>query len=211
MRFCEVFRKTGDFRSVFYRFPTTCEASFFQSEIRPPGLSTCSETFWPPERARQANRPRKTQAGGRRGVHPPHKAHKIKRVFTGCGKTHWGSQEASGHDFSRAVSAAKSMRASAPEGCFLRIRSEPGLFPQPAKPVWLLPPSKASLSPARSLSARRLGLAAGSGYTEDSANQEPVCPSVHQRSFWRRKALKNLESIDGTGMRHLRQRPAIRK
>jgi hypothetical protein len=36
--------------------------------------------------------------------------------FTSCGKTHSVSQEASGHDFSRAAKAAKSTRALAHEG-----------------------------------------------------------------------------------------------
>jgi outer membrane lipoprotein carrier protein len=38
--------------------------------------------------------------------------------FTGCKKASFGLHEVSGHDFSRAVSAAKSIRALAPEGCF---------------------------------------------------------------------------------------------
>jgi len=41
----------------------------------------------------------------------------------------------SGHDFSRAVSASESMRASAPEGCFPPIYPKCCLFPQPVKPI----------------------------------------------------------------------------
>ena len=46
---------------------------------------------------------------------------KINVGFAGCGKTRSGAQEASGHDFSRAVSAAESIRASAPAVCFSGI------------------------------------------------------------------------------------------
>jgi len=44
-------------------------------------------------------------------------SHKVLKGhgFTGCGKTHSQRQEASGHDFSRAVSRLKSMRALAPD------------------------------------------------------------------------------------------------
>jgi hypothetical protein len=38
-----------------------------------------------------------------------------------------------GHDFSRAVNAAKSTRASAPEGCFHCFYLKTGLFPQPVQ------------------------------------------------------------------------------
>jgi len=48
--------------------------------------------------------------------------------FTGCGKPRSGAQEASGHDFSRAVSAAESIRASAPAVCFSDISVEFGPF-----------------------------------------------------------------------------------
>ena len=40
--------------------------------------------------------------------------------FTAYGNTHSESQEVSGHDFSRAASAAKSKRALAPEGMLLQ-------------------------------------------------------------------------------------------
>jgi hypothetical protein len=47
--------------------------------------------------------------------------------FTGCGKL----VALKGHGFSRAVNAVKSMRASAPEGCFHCSYLKSGLFPQP--------------------------------------------------------------------------------
>jgi hypothetical protein len=43
--------------------------------------------------------------------------------FTGCGRDRSESVEASGHDFSRAASAAESTRALAPEGRVLWILS----------------------------------------------------------------------------------------
>ena len=53
---------------------------------------------------------------------------KINVGFAGCGKTRSGAQEASGHDFSRAVSLAESIRASAPAVCFSGISAEFGPF-----------------------------------------------------------------------------------
>jgi hypothetical protein len=49
--------------------------------------------------------------------------------FTGRGKTRRGRSFVKGHDFSQAVKAAKSPRASAPEGCFWRTRSGTAPFP----------------------------------------------------------------------------------
>src|ERR1035438_2134518 len=57
-------------------------------------------------------------AGGRPGLQSRYEAGKINGGFTGCGKTRIRKRLVSGHDFSRAVNAAKSTRALAPEGCF---------------------------------------------------------------------------------------------
>ena len=70
----------------------------------------------------------KTRFGGRRGFQPPHKANRVNAGFTGCGKTRSGAQEASGHDISRAVSLAESIRASAPAVCFSGISAVFGPF-----------------------------------------------------------------------------------
>jgi hypothetical protein len=86
----------------------------------------------------------KNHNGGRRGFQPPHNANPInvgfspgrmsfvffacnpeffRNDFTVCGKTHSWLQEASGHDFSRAVNAAKLWWALAPEARFLQFLS----------------------------------------------------------------------------------------
>jgi hypothetical protein len=62
------------------------------------------------------------------------KGHDFSRVaiaadassFTGCGKTDFERQEASGHDFSRAVNATKERWALAPEGHFFQTARASG-------------------------------------------------------------------------------------
>ena len=66
-------------------------------------------------------------SGGSRGFQPPERE-RNDRAFTGCGKTHSGAQKASGHDFSRAVSVAESIQASAPAARFSGISVELGPF-----------------------------------------------------------------------------------
>src|ERR1700679_609670 len=64
-----------------------------------------------------------------RGFIPGTKPIKSMVGFTGCGKTHRERQEVSGHDFSRAASAAIPTWASAPAGYFSGTVGADGPFP----------------------------------------------------------------------------------
>ncbi len=56
---------------------------------------------------------------------------RLRVGFTGCGKTHSVSRFVTGHDFSRAANAAKSMRALAPADLDATVSPNVWSFPQP--------------------------------------------------------------------------------